>query len=171
MLRYPSQNPISTIFMLNNMPENQFMDIVKTEKKETASDLFKLAFKEMAESLTTWKEKHGDYHWGKYKGTYIGHLLQDLPAFSRVDIPIGGNNSIVNATSKNHGPSWRMIVEMTSPPTAIGIYPGGQSGNPGSKHYDDFIDLWAKGEYINLLFMQNSTDTKEIIQTQILTSK
>ena len=164
-------NPYRTIFMLNNMPENQFMDIVKTEKKETASDLFKIAFKEMAESLTTWKEKHGEYHWGKYKGTYIGHLLQDLPAFSRFDIPIGGNNSIVNATSKNHGPSWRMIVEMTSPPTAIGIYPGGQSGNPGSKHYDDFLDLWAKGEYINLLFMQNSTDTKEIIQTQILTSR
>ena len=32
---------------------------------------------------------------GDYKGTYAGHLLQGLPAFSRFDIPIGGGRNIV----------------------------------------------------------------------------
>jgi penicillin amidase len=27
------------------------------------------------------------------------------------------------------------------------LFPGGESGNPGSKFYDDMIDKWAKGEY------------------------
>ncbi len=102
---------------------------------------------------------------------FVGHLLQALPAFSRLNIPIGGDSNAVNAMSKNHGPSWRMIVEMTSPPTALGIYPGGQSGNPGSKYYDNFIDDWAAGKYLELLFMQDQNKTEGIISTQTLTPK
>ena len=86
----------------------------------------------------------------------------------RFDIPIGGDYNTVNAASKNHGPSWRMIVEMTSPPTGYGIYPGGQSGNPGSKYYDNLIDPWASGDYINLLFMQDEQDLTDIMASQKL---
>ena len=64
-----------------------------------------------------------------------------------------------------------MIVEMSSTPKAVGIYPGGQSGNPGSKHYDDFVDTWVNGNYFELLFMQNDTETEEIVQTQTLRPK
>jgi len=142
------------------------MDIVATEDKtENASDLFLLAFQKTVKAIAEYK---GDYHWGDYKGTYAGHLLQGLPAFSRFDIPIGGGRSIVNAASKNHGPSWRMIVEMSSPPSALGIYPGGQSGNPGSRYYDNFIDDWAKGEYHNLHFLPDEQATEAVIGTQTL---
>ena len=49
------------------------------------------------------------------------------------------------------GPSWRYIVEMDKGNiNAIGIYPGGQSGNPNSKYYDNYIDKWNKGDYLNL---------------------
>ena len=160
-----------TIYLLTHDPENEFMDIMDTETIETAPDIFQLAFKEAAKDLIEWKEEHGDYYWGKYKATYLGHLLQGLPAFSRFNLPIGGSGSSVNATTKNHGPSWRMIVEMSSPPKAIGIYPGGQSGNPGSVHYDDFVDIWVGGNYLDLLFMQNDTETEEIVQMQTLTPK
>lgn len=159
-----------TIYLLKNHGDHQFMDIVETkDTKETAKDLFLLAFKEAAKRLKEIKERDGDYTWVNYKGTYAGHLLQALPAFSRFDIPIGGDRNIVNATSENHGPSWRMIVEMTSPPNAIGIYPGGQSGNPGSQYYDNFIDDWAAGKYYDLNFLQSNTVTKDIIGTQTLT--
>ena len=156
-----------TIYLLKNHGNHKFMDRLETEDQvETAEDLFLLAFKKAAERLLEIKEEKGDYSWVNYKGTYAGHLLQALPAFSRFDIPIGGDRNIVNATSTNHGPSWRMIVEMTSPPTALGIYPGGQSGNPGSKYYDDFIDDWAAGEYRSLNFMQSAETTESIIGTQ-----
>ena len=158
-----------TIYLLKNHGNHKLMDRLETEDQvETAEDLFLLAFKKAAERLIEIKREKGDYSWVNYKGTYAGHLLQALPAFSRFDIPIGGDRNIVNATSTNHGPSWRMIVEMTSPPTALGIYPGGQSGNPGSKYYDDFIDDWAAGEYRSLNFMQSAETTESIIGTQTL---
>ncbi|WP_422105224.1 penicillin acylase family protein [Winogradskyella sp.] len=159
-----------TIYLLKNHGDHEFMDFVETkDKTETAKDLFLLAFKKAAERLMEIKEEEGDYTWANYKGTYAGHLLQGLPAFSRFDIPIGGDRNIVNATSENHGPSWRMIVEMTSPPTAIGIYPGGQSGNPGSQYYDNFIDDWAAGNYYTLNFLQSDNATDATIGTQTLT--
>lgn len=157
-----------TIFLLKNKGNDAFMDIVETPDVETAQDLFKLSFSEAVKELNTWKEKNGDLKWVNYKRTYLGHLLQALPAFSRFDIPIGGGKNIVNATSENWGPSWRMIVEMTSPPTALGIYPGGQSGNPGSKYYDNFVEDWAAGEYHSLNFLQSDAATEAIIGTQTL---
>ncbi|WP_422859928.1 penicillin acylase family protein [Flagellimonas sp. S174] len=158
-----------TIYLLRNHGDHEFMDIIATDDKiETAKDLFLISFKKAAERLKEIKEEEGDYAWGNYKGTYVGHLLQALPAFSRFDIPIGGDRNIVNATSKNHGPSWRMIVEMTSPPTALGIYPGGQSGNPGSRYYDNFIDDWATGKYHSLNFLQSNEADNSIIGTQTL---
>jgi penicillin amidase len=160
-----------TIYLLKNKGDDAFMDIVDTPETETAKDLFLLAFKAAAARLIEIKAEKGDYTWVTYKATHASHLLQGLPAFSVFDIPIGGDRSIVNATSEDHGPSWRMIVEMTSPPTAYGIYPGGQSGNPGSKYYDNFIDDWAAGKYHSLNFLQSNTATDAIISTQILTPK
>ncbi|MDO5978765.1 penicillin acylase family protein [Flavivirga spongiicola] len=160
-----------TINMLKNNPNDSFMDIVETPEKETANDLFLITFKEAVKELTDWKAEYGNYNWQGYKGTFVGHLLQALPAFSRLDLPIGGDRNTVNAADVNHGPSWRMIVEMSSPPKAIGIYPGGQSGNPGSKYYDNFIDKWAIGEYFDILFMQNQNNNNGIIATQTLKSK
>jgi penicillin amidase len=157
-----------TIYLLKNNGHHEFMDIVETPEKETAKDLFLLAFRKATKRLVEIKKEHGDYKWANYKSTYAGHLLRALPAFSRFNIPIGGDRNIVNATSENHGPSWRMIVEMSSPPTALGIYPGGQSGNPGSKYYDNFIDDWAEGKYYSLNFLQSNEATDAIIGTQTL---
>jgi len=157
-----------TIYLLKTKGDDAFMDIMDTPETETAKDLFRLSFSKAVLRLSEWKAENGDFNWVNYKGTFAGHLLQGLPAFSRFDIPIGGGKNIVNATSENWGPSWRMIVEMTSPPTGLGIYPGGQSGNPGSKYYDNFIDDWAAGKYHTLNFLQSSEATNAIIGTQIL---
>jgi penicillin amidase len=46
-----------------------------------------------------------------------------------------------------------MIVSLTDKTEAYGIYPGGQSGNPGSPYYDTFIDRWAAGSYLPLWVM------------------
>ena len=50
-------------------------------------------------------------------------------------------------------------VETLSDETkALGAYPGGQSGNPGSKHYDDLLDTWAAGNYYELLYMKSESE-------------
>ena len=159
-----------TISLLKNNAMDSFIDIKNTPKIEKADDLFLISFKETVASLTKWKTENGNYNWNAFKATHVDHLLQGLPAFSRFNIPIGGGSGIVNATKEDHGPSWRMIVEMSSPPKALGIYPGGQSGNPGSMYYDDFIDTWAAGNYHELNFMQSAEKTEFVIGTQTLIS-
>lgn len=165
-LDYPFK--YQTIYMLKEHPNDKFMDITTTPKVENANDLFIISFKKAVNKINKLKTDKGTIDWGKAKATYIGHLLKALPAFSKFNLPIGGYSGIVNATSENHGPSWRMIVEMTSPPSAQGIYPGGQSGNPGSKFYDNLVETWASGKYLKLNFMQNKNDNNGIMFSQIL---
>ena len=97
-------------------------------------------------------EKEGKLEWAAFKATRVLHLTK-TPALSRLDLPIGGGVNIINATTENHGPSWRMVVHLTDEIEAYGLYPGGQSGNPGSPYYDSFVDYWAAGKYYRLLFL------------------
>ena len=97
-------------------------------------------------------EKENKLSWEAFKATRVLHLTK-IPALSRLNLPIGGGVNIINATGENHGPSWRMLVHLTDEIEAYGLYPGGQSGNPGSPYYDSFVDYWAAGKYYRLLFL------------------
>jgi penicillin amidase len=81
---------------------------------------------------------------------------------------VGGSSGIVNATGNDHGPSWRMIVELGKDPHAFGIYPGGQSGNPGSPFYDNMIDGWSKGQQNELVFLHSADEKNPRIVSTIL---
>ena len=43
-----------------------------------------------------------------------------------------------------------------------GIYPGGQSGYPGSIYYDNFINDWVNGNYYDLIFPKNNNELEGI---------
>ena len=47
-------------------------------------------------------------------------------------------------------PSLRMVVDLDDLDRSRGVIPGGQSGHPLHRHYDDQIDLWLRGETIPL---------------------
>jgi penicillin amidase len=95
--------------------------------------------------------------WGKYKATRVEHLARIAP-FTRFGVYNGGNLGIINATNSTHGPSWRMVVDFGERKAHV-VYPGGQSGNPGSKYYDNMIDTWAKGEYYTANFFGTKAKT------------
>jgi len=130
-----------------------FIDDVSTNQIETLKDQVMLALKK-ATSKFSELEKENKVEWAAFKNTSVYHLLRNntMP-FAREGLNIGGGSGIVNATTHDHGPSWKMIIEMGTPVKAVGVYPGGQSGNPGSQFYDSFIDTWAKGEYYDLKMM------------------
>ncbi|MFL5741707.1 MAG: penicillin acylase family protein, partial [Flavisolibacter sp.] len=102
------------------------------------------------------EEAQGKLEWAAHKDPMIFHLLKEsVSSFAR-KIPVGGWNNTINALTRTHGPSWRMIVQLSRPTEAYGVYPGGQSGNPGSKFYDNFVDTWATGKYFPLWVMKES---------------
>jgi len=53
---------------------------------------------------------------------------------------------------------WRMVVGKGDEISAFGIYPGGQSGNPGIDFTGNFIPIWANGEYLNSTFEQRAVE-------------
>jgi penicillin amidase len=130
----------------------KFIDNIETTQKETLPDEVTLAFKNAAAELKQ-IEANGKLEWAKYKGTRISHLTK-LSPFSSPELNIGGGTHCINAAKSDHGPSWRMVVSLTAETEAYGVYPGGQSGNPGSKFYDNFIDYWTKGKYYSLWMMK-----------------
>ena len=137
----------------------KFLDNINTPVKETLSDDITASFKNAVFELKK-LQRNGTLEWGKFKDTRITHLSQVLDPLSRLHIPIGGGVHCINAAKQNHGPSWRMIVSLTPQTEAYGVYPGGQSGNPGSKYYDNFIDTWAAGKY-NILWVMKSSETQD----------
>lgn len=132
-----------------------FFDHLATPRREEAGDIVTEGFQRMAARAA--RLPADSLVWHTFKGFKLKHLTQ-LDAFSRLDVRVGGSRNSPNAISATHGPSWRMIVEMSTPVRALGVYPGGQSGNPGSRFYDYFVDAWARGEYYELLLLPHAAD-------------
>lgn len=128
-----------------------FIDDIGTPQKETLDEMVTRALQNASERI-----EKGPMDWAGYKATGVRHLLQSLTPFSRLNLPIGGGTHIINAATGNWGPSWRVVVHMTDETEAYGVYPGGQSGNPGSRYYDQFVDKWVKGEYNKLWIMKDN---------------
>lgn len=112
------------------------------------------SYKEAYDSIKKLEATIGS-EWYKVKNTTIAHLTK-LPAFSYTGLQMGGWGNTVNAVKTDHGPSWRMVVQMGKEIEAYGVYPGGQSGNPGSKYYADLLQYWVDGKYYRLQFLPNT---------------
>jgi len=151
-----------TFEMILKEPKAKWFDNKNTrEKEETINDIIVGSFAATLDSLTL---KNGPINsetwaWSKVKNTTIKHLVPAFASFSRTGVMNGGGKGEVNATSETHGPSWRMVVELDKNwPRAFGLYPGGQSGNPGSKYYDNMIDKWAAGKLDTLVYLKNADE-------------
>ena len=88
-------------------------------------------------------------------------MLKQIDALARTGLPIGGGQHVIDAMKHEHGPSWRMVGSLEKETTAYIVYPGGQSGNPGSVYYDNFVDKWAAGGYYKAWFMQREENEGE----------
>jgi penicillin amidase len=168
-MRYPSRD--RSIQLIQKDPNSKWFDNVKTQQKETLADLVNKSFKFTCDSL---ERKFGligkNWAWANVKNSNVPHLAR-IPGFGSKKLLIGGANSTVNSLSESNGPSWRMVIELGKTPKGHGVYPGGQSGNPGSPFYDNMIDTWAKGELNDLFFMQSAADKSSKIISHYKISK
>ncbi|MCA6073439.1 penicillin acylase family protein [Fulvivirga sedimenti] len=164
----PVPDEYFTTWFMDHHPDHPFTDVKSTGYRETLADVSLMALDSGMKEYNEWQSgQSGENPWGNYKDTMVKHLADQggsLAPFSRYHIMVGGESGAINSTKPNHGPSQRLIVELTDPPQAWGIYPGGQSGNPGSPMYDNMIDMWRDGEYLKFLFMLNEEDGKEQIK-------
>jgi penicillin amidase len=147
-----------TIRLLRTDTASAWFDNIKTGEKENIRSVATNSFQRTIKHM---QERYGNpgpsWEWAAVKGTKVNHLL-NVPGLGTGALPMGGGKRTINAVGSGSGPSWRMIVELTQPVKAYGIYPGGQSGNPGSPYYDNMIGKWRDGDLNKLVFLQSPAD-------------
>jgi len=159
-LRLPEE--YNLLHLLKRDTTNIVIDILATtNKKEGVADVLTFVFKNTCKNLT--RDAAGNVlAWKEKRATVVQHLSR-VAAFSDNTIESDGHGSTLNALGARPGPSWRMVVELGEKINAYGIYPGGQSENPGSFYYKSMLDKWAKGEHYKLLFMKDANDGQDKI--------
>lgn len=146
--------------------QHRFFDVMSTQdKKETLQDIACASFTSMVKTYLSLDEKDRK-NWGTYKATEIPHLARFAP-FGASFMHTSGAKHIVNAMGKAHGPSWRMIVELSNPPKAFVNYPGGQSGNPASPHFRDMLDQYFEGKYYEVSLRKDPSAWTPVRQINI----
>ncbi|MDX1618117.1 MAG: penicillin acylase family protein [Balneolaceae bacterium] len=152
-LARPDRDQVAHLVL--NEPELRWYDDIETEQTETLADLINHSFYRALRNLEEAFGPYGDgWRWGYVNDTDIRHIAR-IPGLGRNDLFTDGGAESVNAIRGGHGPSWRMVVELGPEVKARGIYPGGQSGNPGSPLYDNMIDDWNAGTLYPLWFMRD----------------
>jgi penicillin amidase len=105
------------------------------------------------------------WSWGRLHQGYFEHPLSrfappELQA--RLDVgpaPKGGSNLTINNNGWRAGDfrvisgvSWRMVLDVGNWDASWTINAPGQSGDPASPHYRDLFPLWAREDYVPMLY-------------------
>jgi penicillin amidase len=101
------------------------------------------------------------WNWGKLHQATFRHPLDGAPGaaalFDRGPVERSGDGDVVQATgftepslAQDSGASYREIFDLADWDRSVAINVPGQSGQPGSKHYDDLLPLWSHGQYFPL---------------------
>lgn len=107
------------------------------------------------------------WQWGRVHRLHLRHPLHRLAPdhWSMPDIARGGSSSSPNYAGYRPGdlgvemgPSVRMLIDIGAWDNSLFVNSPGQSGIPGSPHYDDLTGAWAAGDYHPLLYSDAAID-------------
>jgi penicillin amidase len=111
----------------------------------------------LGEDMDTWR-------WGRLHLIRFDHPLGRVKPldrlFCRGPYPIGGDSDTPHQSSGFSGdyaatdwiPSYRQLIDLGDFSKSRSIHTTGQSGLPGSPHFDDFIPKWRAGQYHPMLY-------------------
>lgn len=149
-LQKPQFNTLEDLTV--NDPSSHWFDNVSTMGvTETRDDILRESFSAAVAGLATGLGPTvGMWTWGSVHTREFPHL-SGLAALARGPFESPGDDFTVNVAgglNAEHGPSWRMLLDLRDPSEGLAIYPGGQSGLPLSVHYDDFLGTYMSGGYL-----------------------
>ncbi|HEX5417716.1 MAG TPA: penicillin acylase family protein, partial [Chloroflexota bacterium] len=127
-----------------------------------------LKWESLRAAVADLRERLGDdletWTWGRLHILRFDHPLGRVKPlgriFSRGPVPVGGDADTPHQSSSSAGgyaangwiPTYRQIVDFGNRANSCSIHTLGQSGQPGSPHFDDFLPLWRAGRYHPTLF-------------------
>jgi penicillin amidase len=121
----------------------RWIDDARTPQRERLRDLLEETFAQVEAGVA--QKPDSLLWWWRERGNHLRHLGR-IPGLGGDTLRADGNGQVVNAIGSSAGPSWRMVVDLKPPVQGYGIYPGGQSGNPGSFQYAAFVKDYEAGK-------------------------
>ena len=134
------------------------------------------AIESLRKAITSTREKYGrlDRPFGDVSRFQVDDT--DLPGLGSFG-NLGAFNVITwadpdgdNIRTPRHGETWVSMVEFSDPIKAYGIMTYGNSRQPGTSHYDDQVELLAKGEFRELWLLREqieaNAETRETLSRQ-----
>jgi len=149
---------------------------------ETRDDVLRLALAKTVEHLQDELGPDMDsWTWGSIHRMVYGHPLGQNPlmaeVFNRGPYPVPGDGHTVWAAFQGDlanpsigGPPYRMIVDLGDVRNSISRLTPGQSGHPGSPHYDDQHADWLAGTYHPMLYAREDVE-REAVHRLLLDAK
>jgi penicillin amidase len=123
-----------------------------------------------------------EWSWGRLHTTTFRHPLAALgPAYAKTfdlgPVPRPGDAHTPNAATHNpkfehtSGATYRHVFDLADWDRGVATSAPGQSGQPGSPHYDDLVPLWQKGEYFPLSFSRARVEAVTRHRLQLLPAR
>lgn len=156
---YPSL--LRTVELIKTQPNAKWFDDPTTTTVEAFRDVARLSFQQTFATLsrtdgftiTSWT-------WGRMRPTRFSHLSR-IPGLGSEDIAASGAPHAVLSNRGKHGPVWRQVVALGAKPRAWSNLPGGQSGDPFSRYYDNALPEWRDGKMKEVNFMLSADDVNK----------
>jgi penicillin amidase len=112
----------------------------------SAEELVTVAFRQgISELESQYGIEPKEWLWFKAQKTFFPHVAK-IPGLGTDTIEMDGSGYAVMANKGTHGPTWKLVVELGTPPRAWAQLPGGVTGNPLDPSYEKFVGPWSKGE-------------------------
>jgi penicillin amidase len=115
------------------------------------------------------------WRWGDIHHAWFTHPLAVDDAtrelFNRGPVSRDGYGNTVNSTGggavdQTSGASFRAIFDLADWDRSVATSVPGQSGQPGSPHFDDLLPYWAEGRYFPLAFSRHKVE--EVAEARLL---
>ncbi len=142
--------------------------------QEKPQELSKLLLKTLQDTITFLSEKispnHEKWKWGTLHQLTLAHPFSSGNEQAKIlnigPFKVGGDTNTINNGYYNPfndhavsvAPSFRQLHDLSDWRKSLWVIPGGQSGLPFHKHYNDLIKLWFKGKYIPMLFYKKEIE-------------
>lgn len=118
------------------------------------------------DAITRFGSDPDTWRWGDLHKGYFDHALAGvLPDVDVGPLDMGGSGTTVMMAHYEAsdfkvriGASVRMVVDVGDWDNSVWINAPGQSGIPGNPHYADLAPLWARGDYVPMLYSAEAVD-------------
>ena len=127
---------------------------------QTASDALDDTWRDLVSLLGRSTRR---WNWGRAHSLPLEHPFSRRGSlgvfFRRRSLRVGGGPDTVMSTSYRPGqgfhttlsaPTWRQVMDVGNWDACTGVLLPGQSGQPGSPHYDDLVNRWAANRQFRL---------------------